>query len=65
MLLLHFNTRVPSYCLFVERGSPFRPCHVSPHGCDYLRHQRQHGFHRSSSQLEQKYKYFSEKQRQT
>lgn len=38
-------------CLFVERDSSFRPCHVPPGGCDHIRHQRQYGFYRSSGKL--------------
>lgn len=45
----YFQSLVPSHCLFVERDPSFRPRHVFPHGCDYLRHQCQHSFHRSSS----------------
>lgn len=43
------ETLVPSLCLFVEGDSSFRSRHVSPNGCDYLRHQCQHSFHRPSS----------------
>lgn len=34
-----------------ERNPSFRLGHVSPHGCDYFRHQCQHSIHRPPSQL--------------
>lgn len=44
--------RVKLILIFAEGDSSFRPRHVSPHGCDHLRHQCQHRFHRSPGELE-------------